>query len=110
MDEDIYNNPPSLLIGTVDKFAQIVRKKDTGKLFGKKLGSKPPELIIQDELHLINGPLGSVSGLFEIVVDVLCKDQEVPVKVICSTATIKRYKQTTKIHKSSFRKPIAFRG
>ena len=97
MDEDIFEFKPTLVIGTIDKFAQLIWEPASKSLFGLGKNSeiihKPPQLVLQDELHLINGPLGSVSGLFEIVVDVLCKDQEVPVKVICSTATIKRYKQ-----------------
>ena len=97
VDEDIFEFKPTLVIGTIDKFAQLIWEPASKSLFGLGKNSerihKPPQLVLQDELHLINGPLGSVSGLFEIVVDVLCKDQEVPVKVICSTATIKRYKQ-----------------
>jgi Helicase conserved C-terminal domain len=89
VDEDIYRTLPSLLIGTVDKFAQIARKQETGRLFGRATPYRPPDLIIQDELHLISGPLGTLAGLYETAVDVFCAQNGYPVKVIGSTATIK---------------------
>jgi hypothetical protein len=90
VDEQIYKNPPSLLIGTVDKFAQITRNKKCAALFGISTASQPPDLVIQDELHLIAGPLGSLTGLYETAIDELCKTSEGPVKIIGSTATIRR--------------------
>ena len=90
VDDEIYAAPPSLLIGTVDKFAQIVRKPETAALFGLAQGVLPPDLIIQDELHLIAGPLGSLAGLYEAAVDELCSTEDGPPKVIGSTATIRR--------------------
>ena len=70
VDEDVYDNRPTLLIGTVDKFAQIVREKRTNGLFGVSDGS-PPDLIIQDELHLISGPLGTIAGAYEVAFDLM---------------------------------------
>ncbi len=89
VDESLYNNPPTLLFATIDKFAQLAWKDESKSFFGINNGNKPPDLIIQDELHLISGPLGSVSALFEGVVETLCsKDNHKP-RIIASTATIK---------------------
>lgn len=128
VDEEIYRRPPSLLIATVDKFAQMAWKGQVQMLFGKVNGYcprhgflspeiegcthhpsrnglpgtkqqehghlRPPDLIIQDELHLISGPLGSMVGLYEAAIDELCSWQvngkRVRPKVVASTATIRR--------------------
>lgn len=90
IDEEIYSNTPSLLIGTIDKFAQIVRKLETRALFGRGVNNDPPDLIIQDELHLISGPLGSIAGLYEVAIDELCRTEATRPKIIGSTATIRR--------------------
>ncbi|MEN9678364.1 MAG: hypothetical protein RIS76_4260 [Verrucomicrobiota bacterium] len=89
VDEDVYRELPSLLIGTIDKFAQIARNPATGRLFGIATTCAPPDLIIQDELHLISGPLGTIAGLYEIAIDAFCSANGSVPKVIGSTATIK---------------------
>ncbi|MDX3191374.1 helicase-related protein [Streptomyces sp. MN03-5084-2B] len=89
VDEMVYRSHPTLLIATVDKFARLPWREDVAALFNRDAASQgvpPPELIVQDELHLISGPLGSLAGLYEAVVD---EAAERP-KVIASTATIRR--------------------
>ena len=99
IDEDIYEKRPSIVIGTVDKFAQLAWSSSPRALFGISEDgartSSPPGLVIQDELHLIAGPLGSMVGLYETLVEELCTDRRGPVpakpKIVASTATIRRY-------------------
>lgn len=104
-DDEIYQHPPALLFGTVDKFAQLAHKvsndasqrnKDSRRIFGKgnwedgkpKEGYIPPDLIIQDELHLLLGPLGSSVALFESAIIQLCtRSDGTQPKIISSTAT-----------------------
>ena len=132
VDEEIYRKLPSLLIATVDKFAQMPWKGETQMLFGQVDGIcerhgyrspeiddasrhpktrdgrhgpaksvpsnqlRPPDLIIQDELHLISGPLGTLVGLYETAIDKLCSwevnGKVVRPKLIASTATIRQAK------------------
>ena len=90
VDEDIYDYRPSLVIATVDKFASMPWNPKIGSLFGLGEAVPPPELIVQDELHLISGPLGTLAGLYETAVDALCENEGQRPKVIASTATIRR--------------------
>lgn len=95
IDERIYDKPPSIIIGTVDKFAMIAYRPRAGSIFGKGEGTtyKPPGLIIQDELHLISGPLGTMYAFYECLFESLCtarvEGYEVKPKIISSTATIR---------------------
>lgn len=93
VDEDIYATPPTILIGTVDKFAQISWDDRTGRIFGIGTGAPPPALVVQDELHLISGPLGTVVGLYETAIDKLCSRDGRVHKIVASTATIRRAAQ-----------------
>ena len=95
VDDDIYSVRPSLLVATVDKFAMLPWRPETSSLFNVDGPSPPPELIIQDELHLISGPLGTMTGLYETAVEALCRHEGVGPKVIASTATIRRAGQQT---------------
>jgi hypothetical protein len=131
VDEEIYRRLPSLLIATVDKFAQMPWNGQVQMLFGHVTGRctrhgfrspetqdsdshpksgelepaktvvhgplRPPDLIIQDELHLISGPLGTLTALYETAIDDLCTwevaGKRVRPKVIASTATVRRARE-----------------
>jgi hypothetical protein len=126
VDEQVYRELPCFLIATVDKFAMLPWRGETAMLFGqvhargseptnnrfffgaldpnpekvKRLpeGLLPPELIVQDELHLISGPLGTMVGLYETAIEALCtriiaredKQLQVRPKIIAATATVRR--------------------
>lgn len=101
IDDDIYEEKPDVVIGTVDKFAMLAWRPRARALFGLNENgdriASPPGLIIQDELHLISGPLGSMVGLYESLIEELCTDRRhdpaVPPKIVSSTATIRRYEE-----------------
>jgi hypothetical protein len=132
VDEEIYRLLPSMVVATVDKFAQMPWNGTIQMLFGHVEGRcprhgfrspeledsdshpavgrhgavrtlemrkplRPPDLIIQDELHLISGPLGTLAGLYETAVDALCTwevgGRRVRPKVVASTATIRRARE-----------------
>jgi len=121
VDEQIYSHCPTVIISTVDKIARLAFEPKAGTIFGdvteynvcygynrgilpknrterclkssfnvKKF--EPPELIVQDELHLIDGPLGSMFGLYEAIVEGIIKDMGGHPKYVASTATIKNAK------------------
>ena len=92
IDEDIYHARPTLLIGTIDKFAQLVRNEKTHELFSL-CRKTPPDLILQDELHLISGPLGTIAGAYETAFDLIFMRENRKVKIVGSTATIKMAKE-----------------
>lgn len=93
IDEDIYEHTPTYIVATIDKFAQVALNEQCVNLFGTKRGYRPPELIIQDELHLISGPLGTITGLYEAAICKLCEHEGISAKVIASTATIRNAKE-----------------
>lgn len=95
-DEDVYASRPDFVVGTVDKMARISWKPESQGLFGLSGGKRaydPPRLFIQDELHLIAGPLGSIDGLFEVMLEHLCEADggRAPV-LVAATATTKNYR------------------
>ena len=115
VDEPLYRRLPAFLIATVDKFATLPWAGPSGVLLGGATradargfygaaepgpGTRltvplpPPDLIIQDELHLIAGPLGTMVGLYEAAIGALCtRDHDghaVRPKIVASTATARR--------------------
>ena len=134
VDEQIYRELPAFIVATVDKFAMLPWRAAAGALFGRvhsrqgqrffgtadspvpsrgaeplPNGLRPPELVVQDEVHLIAGPLGTLTGLYEAAIDVLCHFERpgpplpgegggggvgapirVRPKIVASTATVRR--------------------
>ena len=116
VDEPIYRRIPCFLIATVDKFAAMPWTGEVGAFFGRvqrhdhqgfygpceptmghplKEGRlPPPDLVIQDELHLISGPLGTMVGLYETALDelatVMIEGKRIRPKIVASTATVRR--------------------
>jgi hypothetical protein len=115
VDEPIYRRLPAFLIATVDKFAALpwegragallghVDRHDADGFYGEMdagVGSSfggplpGPDLVIQDELHLISGPLGTIAGVYETAIDNLSSrkrgEQVIRPKIIASTATVRR--------------------
>ena len=101
VDDDIYEQPPSFLVGTIDKFAQLSWKEQARRLFGLKVQDSAvhrhapaPSLFIQDELHLISGPLGSLNALYEIALQELCEfDGGRRPRIIAATATTRNFEK-----------------
>jgi hypothetical protein len=124
VDEAIYRRLPAFVIATVDKFAGLPWLGEAGAFFGHvnrtdewgfygandKAGDgrpldnghtlDPPDLIIQDELHLISGPLGTVAALYEVALDRLAArtvmGRRVRPKIVASTATVRRASEQIK--------------
>ncbi|HEX4999628.1 MAG TPA: DISARM system helicase DrmA [Terriglobia bacterium] len=116
VDDPIYRRLPAFLIATVDKFASLPWVGRSGALLGGadrhdktgfygpaepgggkprlKTPLPPPDLVIQDELHLISGPLGTIAGLYETAIEALCVRQvegkSIRPKIVASTATVRR--------------------
>jgi len=91
IDEALYEEPPSFLIGTIDKFARLAWRDQPGAFFsGGKRKRRPPSMVLQDELHLISGPLGTIAGVYEAAMDVVMKRHGANPKYIAATATIRR--------------------
>lgn len=91
VDEALYEEPPSFLIGTIDKFARLAWRDQPSAFFsGGKNKRRPPSMVLQDELHLISGPLGTIAGVYEAAMDVVMKRYGANPKYIAATATIRR--------------------
>lgn len=94
VDEALYNEPPSMLLGTVDKFA-LLPWDDRSRVFfgGRDDQSIPPSLVLQDELHLISGPLGSLAAPYDAAIDAIIKARGARAKRVGSTATIRNARE-----------------
>lgn len=90
IDEYLYARPPTMLLGTIDKFAMLAWSNKARAFFGTGEKIDPPSLIIQDELHLISGPLGTMAGIYEAAIDTVIAKRGRRAKYICATATIRR--------------------
>jgi len=123
VDEQVYHRCPSVIIATVDKFARLPYEPKTASIFGNVnaydsvwgffreeippdrgdleegeiIQIEPfdkPDLIIQDEMHLIEGPLGSMVGIYETLINSLCstqlQDKLISPKYIASSATLQK--------------------
>jgi hypothetical protein len=90
VDQQIYADPPTLLVATVDKFAGLPWNKDAGVVLGRDDSPyDPPSLVIQDELHLLSGPLGTTVALYESALLGLMGWDGTKPKIVASTATIR---------------------
>lgn len=87
VDEGLYDNPPTMLVATVDKLARLAWIPQGAKLFGTGGVSDPPSLVIQDELHLLSGPLGTIVGVYEAAIGALLRWRGTAPKTVASTAT-----------------------
>lgn len=92
VDQGLYESPPTMIIGTIDKFARLTWKSEAMSFFGAEKKA-PPSLIIQDELHLISGPLGTIAGVYEAGFDSIIEVLSHKPKVIAATATIRAAKK-----------------
>ncbi len=88
VDEALYAEPPTLLVATLDKFSRLAWEDRANSFFGHE-HARPPELIVQDELHLIAGALGTIAGLYEAALDTVIQMRGLYPKIIASTATIR---------------------
>ena len=122
VDAQVFARCTSIVIATVDKFARLAYEPRAGAMYGNVTkfddkfgffreeapperqgiqegtvydvkGFPPPELIIQDELHLIEGPLGSMVGLYETAIETLALQRRggavMRPKYIASSATVR---------------------
>lgn len=89
VDETLYEAPPTILLATVDKFARLQFRPEAGRLLGLNTGFSQPSMIIQDELHLLSGPLGTTVAVFDAVIQMLLSAGGSTPKIIASTATIR---------------------
>lgn len=123
VDDDVYRWAPPVIVGTVDKLAQIGQQANFRILLGKALsrcpthgysaspdfcsrfgcqvvlqpvphGFKGLNLEIQDELHLLNESLGALDGNYETLFQAIARDSGIPaIRIIAATATIEGFRE-----------------
>jgi hypothetical protein len=121
VDDDIYRNAPSVLVGTVDKLAQLGQARQFQVLFGRAISRCPKHgytsllecsifgcreerrpipdgmsairLEIADELHLLEESLGALDGMYETLLQAISSHLgNPPLQIVGATATIEGYK------------------
>jgi len=123
IDDDIYRHLPSVIVGTVDKLAQIGQSRDFRKLMGGAMARCPVhgyargtrfcdrfgchevlapvpsgmsgiQLEIQDELHLLSESLGALDGNYETLFHAISSALGTPcLRIIAATATVEGYRE-----------------
>jgi hypothetical protein len=123
IDDDVYRWAPPVIVGTVDKLAQIGQQANFRILLGKALSRCPthgysasPDFCsrfgcqvalqpvprgfrglnveIQDELHLLNESLGALGGNYETLFQAVARDSGIPaIRIVAATATIEGYRE-----------------
>ncbi|WP_411086854.1 helicase-related protein [Streptomyces sp. 061-3] len=89
IDEVLYEEPPTILLATVDKFARLQFRPEAGRLLGLGTNYRQPSVVIQDELHLLSGPLGTTVAVFDALIQLLLSRTGPSPKIVASTATIR---------------------
>lgn len=94
VDEQMYFSPPSMVLATIDKFARLPLSEKAGAILGAGTSPyNPPTLVIQDELHLLSGPLGTTMAIYEAAIEGVISWEGTRPKIVASTATIRAAEQ-----------------
>lgn len=97
VDERIYKYPPTILLATVDKFARLPYMEEAGVLLGAGVSAnEPPSLILQDEMHLLSGPLGTTVAIYDAAILGIIGEVGGHPKIVASTATIRSAEEQVK--------------
>lgn len=120
VDHDIYRNAPAVLVGTVDKLAQLGQNRQFQVLLGRAASRCPKHgytgttqcavfgcttarapiangigavrLEIADELHLLDESLGALDGMYETLLQAISAELgNEPMQIVGATATIEGY-------------------
>jgi hypothetical protein len=120
VDDDIYRHAPAVLVGTVDKLAQLGQARQFQVLLGRAMSRCPRHgytgttqcavfgcdagrspishgmgavrLEIADELHLLDESLGALDGMYETLLQSISAHLgNAPMQIVGATATIEGY-------------------